>query len=41
MKKKWLLLRSSIEILVLNSLGFRKSSHSSEMQINALMHREG
>ena len=27
--------------MVLKSLGFRKLSHSSEMQNDALMHREG
>ena len=35
------LLLNSITIFVLESLGFRKLSHASEMQNDALMHREG
>ena len=40
-KKILLLLLNSITIFVLESLGFRKLSHASEMQNDDLMHREG
>ena len=40
-KKILLLLNSSTCIFVLIRLDFRKVIHSSEMQNNALMHREG
>ena len=36
-----LLLSTSIEMLGLKSLCYRKLSHYSEMQNDALMHREG
>ena len=40
-KKLSLLFEKFHEIFVLNPVGFRKLSHSSEIENDALMHREG
>ena len=41
MEKYILLINSSMGIFVLKPLGLRELAHSSEMQNDALMHREG
>ena len=41
MTKIYRYLNSSMKIVVLKSLGFRKLSHSSEMQNDALLYSEG
>ena len=42
-EKKYIviIINSSTKIVILKPLGFRKLSHSSDMQNDALMHREG